>query len=44
MNAKGTQHAQMQGSHGTPATPEASEWPWILMVEGDVHSQGLARI
>jgi hypothetical protein len=43
MNAKGTQNAQMQGPQGHVA-PEAGEWPWILMAEGDVHSQGLARI
>jgi hypothetical protein len=41
---KGTQNAQMQGSQCSPATPEAGEFPWILMTEGDTHSQGLARI
>jgi hypothetical protein len=43
MNAKGTQNAQMQGSQG-PAGPEAGEFPWILMAEGDSHPQGIARI
>jgi hypothetical protein len=44
MNGKGVQNAQMQGSHGTPASPEMGEWPWILMAEGENHPQGLARI
>jgi hypothetical protein len=44
MNAKGVQHAQMQGSLSSLASPEMGEWPWILMAEGDNHPQGLARI
>ncbi|HUN34863.1 MAG TPA: hypothetical protein VMU95_22905 [Trebonia sp.] len=44
MNTRGVQNAQMQGSQGSLATPEAGEWPWILMAEGDSHPQGLARI
>jgi hypothetical protein len=43
MNSKGTQNAQMQGSQGH-VTPESGEFPWLLMAEGDTHSQGLARI
>jgi hypothetical protein len=42
--SKGTQNAQMQGSQGGQATPEAGEFPWILLAEGDSHPQGLARI
>lgn len=42
--SKGTQNAQMQGSQGGPATPEAGEFPWILLAEGDSRPQGLARI
>jgi hypothetical protein len=42
--SRGTQNAQMQGPRSSPATPEAGEFPWILMAEGDSHSQGLARI
>ena len=34
MNGKGVQNAQMQGSHGTPASPEMGEWPWARMAEG----------
>jgi hypothetical protein len=41
--SRGTQNAQMQGSQGNPS-PEAGEWPWVLMAEGDIHSQGLPRI
>ena len=40
---QGTQNAQMQGSQGNPS-PEAGEFPWILMAEGENHPQGLARI
>jgi hypothetical protein len=40
---RGTQNAQMQGSQGNQS-PEAGEFPWILMAEGDPYPQGLARI
>jgi hypothetical protein len=43
MNAKGVQNAQMHGPLSSPASPEMGEWPWIVMAEGDSHSQGLAR-
>jgi hypothetical protein len=42
--SRGTQNAQMQGPHGSPATPEAGEFPWIVLAEGDPFPQGLARV
>jgi len=42
--SRGTQHAQMQGPHASPACPEMGEFPWILLVEGDPNANGLARI
>jgi hypothetical protein len=44
MNAKGVQHAQMQGPLSSSASPEMGEWPWVLLAEGDNRPQGLARI
>jgi hypothetical protein len=44
VNIRGVQNAQMQGSHGAPASPEMGEWPWVIMAEGDPNPQGLARV
>ena len=44
MEQRGTQHAQLQGPHATPASPNLGEFPWVTLVEGDAHPQGLARI